>query len=120
MNHHTDDHPTRNEEEYFVRENAELIKKMRALLDEERRLVQKADYHMKCPRCGRQLEERQFDDLKVDVCSKCHGVWIDQGEMRLLRHIQESRGPFTRIMSDVLEFFQHPKTGESSSTPSTR
>lgn len=120
MHHHTDDHPTRNEEEYFVRENAELIKQMRAVLDSERRVVQMREHYMKCPKCGRDLEERQFENVKVDVCTDCHGVWIDRGEIRLLRHIQQSQGPFSRIMSDVLEFFQHPKTGESSSSHPSR
>jgi hypothetical protein len=38
----------------------------------------------------------------------------------LLRHIHESRGPFSRIMSDILEFFHHPKPGESTSSTSPR
>ena len=39
MHRHTEEHPTRNEDEYFARENAQLIKEMRTLLDEQRREV---------------------------------------------------------------------------------
>ena len=30
MHRHTEEHPTRNEDEYFARQNAQLIKEMRA------------------------------------------------------------------------------------------
>jgi Zn-finger nucleic acid-binding protein len=120
MHRHSEEHPTRNEEEYFVRENAELIKQMRALLDEQRREVQRREHFMKCPKCGGDLKERDFESVKVDVCPECHGIWLDQGELGLMRHIHDSRGPFNRLMHDILEIFHHPKTGESSSPPSSR
>ena len=117
MHRHTEEHPTRNEEEYFARENAELIKEMRALLDEQRREIERREHFMKCPKCGRDLKERDFEDVKIDVCPECHGIWLDQGEIGLIRHIHESRGPFSRLMSDILEIFHHPKTGEPTSPP---
>lgn len=117
MHRHTEDHPTRNEEEYFARRNAELIKQMRALLDGERQLTERREHYMKCPKCGADLTERDFQHVKVDACPECHGIWIDQGELGLLRHIQETQGPLSRIMSDILEIFHHPKTGEPTSPP---
>lgn len=119
MHRHTEDHPTRNEDEYFARESAQLIKEMRSLLDEQRREVDRREHLMKCPKCGGDLKERDFEDVKVDVCPECHGIWLDQGEIGLIRHIHESRGPFSRIMSDILEIFHHPKTGEPSSPTSS-
>jgi Zn-finger nucleic acid-binding protein len=117
MHRHTEEHPTRNEDEYFARENAELIKQMRRLLDEERRVIQRREHYMKCPKCGGDLVERDFQNVKVDVCSNCHGIWFDQGEIGLLRQIHETRGPLSRIMSDILELFHHPKTGDATSPP---
>ena len=105
MHRHTEDHPTRNEDEYFARESAQLIKEMRSLLDEQRREVDRREHFMKCPKCGGDLKERDFEDVKVDVCPDCHGIWLDQGEIGLMRHIHESRGPFSRLMSDILEIF---------------
>ena len=113
MHRHTEDHPTRNEEEYFARQNAELIRQMRALLDEQRREIGRREHFMKCPKCGGDLTERDFQDVKVDVCPECHGIWLDQGEIGLIRHIHEARGPLSRLMSDILDIFHHPKTGDS-------
>ena len=120
MHRHTEDHPTRNEDEYFARQNAELIRQMRSLLDEQRREIERREHFMKCPKCGGDLAERDFQDVKVDVCPECHGVWLDQGEIGLIRHIQESRGPFSRVMSDILEIFHHPKTGDTADPSAPR
>jgi Zn-finger nucleic acid-binding protein len=38
----------------------------------------------KCPGCHYMMERRSFagvDDLKIDVCSNCKGVWLDGGEL---------------------------------------
>jgi Zn-finger nucleic acid-binding protein len=55
--------------------------------------------------------------VRVDACAECHGIWIDQGEIGMLRHIHESRGPLSRIMNDILEIFHHPKTGDATTPP---
>ena len=117
MNRHSEDHPTRNEDEYFARENAELVKQMRERLDADRRTQERQQHFMKCPKCGADLEEKAFGEVKVDVCPECDGVWLDKGEMELLRHVESSRGGVGRIMSDILGLF-HPKTGDT--TPSSR
>jgi ribosomal protein L37AE/L43A len=115
--HHSDDHPTRNEDEYFARENAELVKKMRERLDAERIAQERQKHYMKCPKCGADLAERAFGQVKVDVCPECDGIWLDKGEMDVLRQLDTSRGAVGRIMSDILGLFQH-KSGES--TPPSR
>jgi hypothetical protein len=35
----------------------------------------------------------------------------------MMRHIHESHGPLSRMMSDILEIFHHPKTGDATSPP---
>jgi uncharacterized protein len=114
---HHEEHPIRNEEEYFARENVELIKEMRARLDDERLEQERRKHFMKCPQCGADLAERQLEDVKVDLCPVCHGVWLRHGELDLIRHINKSIGPVGRIMSDILGLFQHPRTGETSAPP---
>ncbi len=40
---------------------------------------------MVCPRCvASVLEQRRREDVEVDVCPKCQGVWLDHGEMAKL------------------------------------
>ncbi|MBE7517141.1 MAG: zf-TFIIB domain-containing protein [Chloracidobacterium sp.] len=34
----------------------------------------------KCPKCGGSLVETDFQNVKIDVCDGCSGVWFDAGE----------------------------------------
>ena len=36
---------------------------------------------MDCPRCKTPLTARVRDSVEVDICEKCHGVWLDAGEV---------------------------------------
>src|SRR5438093_1006723 len=85
---HTQDTPSRNEDEYFAKQDAELIKAMRSKLDQERSAQERKAHYMKCPKCGADLEEQTRGHVKVDACPECKGVWLDAGEMDLLHHVQ--------------------------------
>src|SRR3954466_6754510 len=74
-NRHSQSQPSQNEDEYFVRQDAELIKKMRTDLDQQRQQQERKAHYMKCPKCGADLQEETMDQAKVDVCRECHGVW---------------------------------------------
>lgn len=40
---------------------------------------------MRCPRCeDAELLERDRQEVKVDVCQSCRGVWLDRGELEKL------------------------------------
>ena len=78
--------PSRNEDEYFVKMDAELLKKRRAALDAERAARERKSHFMKCPKCGGDLQEREYNDVKIDACSDCGGVWLDAGELELVAH----------------------------------
>ena len=86
----TEEKPSRNEEEYFARLNAELIKERRAALDKARAQTTQEEPLMKCPRCGGTLKEVEHHNVKIDQCSSCNGVWLDAGEIELLEHAHES------------------------------
>jgi uncharacterized protein len=76
------------EEEFFAREEAEKIARLRKKLDEERRAVRcdqlKKQHWMCCPKCGHELEELSFREVMIDRCKGCKGVWLDDGELELL------------------------------------
>jgi len=38
-----------------------------------------------CPRCGGLMDIEKAEDLEVDVCLECHGVWLDGGELKELK-----------------------------------
>ena len=83
-------HPHKNEDEYFVRQNAELIAEMRRRLDAERASGERTAHFMKCPRCGADLEETTFHHMKIDVCPECKGTWLDAGELEMISHVKRS------------------------------
>ncbi len=93
--------PSQNEDEYFLKLDAELIKAHRARLDAERKVGEHVAHFMKCPKCGAALRETDHGHVKIDVCTGCHGVWLDQGELEMIEHVQESTvGVFLR---DILK-----------------
>ncbi|MHB1224005.1 MAG: TFIIB-type zinc ribbon-containing protein [Gemmatimonadaceae bacterium] len=82
--------PSRNEDEYFVKLDAELMKQRRQELDSSRASQERASHFMKCPKCGGDLAEREMHQVKVDVCTSCGGVWLDAGELDLVRDARKS------------------------------
>ena len=91
--------PTKSEDEYFVKRDAELIKEQRARLDAERSQQERMSHHMRCPKCGGQLVELEYHHMKIDRCEDCGGIWLDKGEMEMLEHVDQSNvRSFVRTM----------------------
>jgi hypothetical protein len=102
MARHTEDHPSRNEDEYFAKQDAELIKQMRSKLDQDRITAERKAHFMKCPKCGADLKEKEIGSVKVDVCPEDGGMWLDAGEMELLRQVQKAGG---NVFKGILDLF---------------
>ncbi len=88
----TEEKPSRNEEEYFARRDAELMKERRHQLDRERLELERSTHHNKCPKCGCDLREQELGHVRVDACGECGGVWLDKGELAMMREFHEPRG----------------------------
>jgi ribosomal protein L37AE/L43A len=80
--------PSDREDEYFLKLDKEKIKKRRSELDvkrdEEAKLNRKQTHWMKCPKCGSDLNEMNYQNVMIDTCQECKGIWLDQGEIELL------------------------------------
>jgi hypothetical protein len=78
--------PTEKEEEYFVRLELEKKKKIveeeMAKLKAEGKKKLKDLHYMHCPKCGCNLVEITYKNVKIDECPSCEGVWLDCGELR--------------------------------------
>jgi predicted Zn-ribbon and HTH transcriptional regulator len=109
MARHTQETPSRNEDEFFAKQDAELIKQMRTKLDQEREEQERKAHFMKCPKCGADLKEEEHGPVKVDICPECKGMWLDAGEMDLLRQVQKSGGK--NFFQGLLDLF--PSRGAS-------
>ena len=69
------------EEEYFHRKEMEAKEKARQrLATEEKERLRQASI-LRCPKCGENLEEITFQEIQVDRCTGCKGVWLDPGEL---------------------------------------
>jgi hypothetical protein len=94
-----DEKPSRNEDEFFKKQDAELIAAQRTRLDAERVRSERSSHFMKCPKCGANLTEQQFHQVKIDTCPECKGLWLDAGELDLISRIDQSRvGGFVRSL----------------------
>jgi acetyl-CoA carboxylase beta subunit len=80
------------EDDWFRKNEKELIEAARVARDKrekeraeqeqkEERARLKQLHYMKCPKCGHDLKEKDFEGLSVDVCSFCEGIYFDAGEL---------------------------------------
>ena len=42
-----------------------------------------------CPRCGGLMDYEHAEEVEVDVCLDCRGVWLDAGELAELQDISD-------------------------------
>ena len=47
---------------------------------------------MNCPNCQTVMREREKEDVVIDVCPNCKGIWLDHGELEKLVEIEQGRG----------------------------
>ena len=79
------------EEEYFHRKNQEAIEKLRTKMRLAAQAKEAGTSSMKCPRCDGTLKEIFIEEVPVDTCDKCAGVWLDSGEMEKLTQTDIAR-----------------------------
>jgi ribosomal protein L32E len=86
--------PSEKEEEYFARMEFERKKKLEE--EKHRKLGEKdkqrlKDLHfMKCPKCGMELIEVDYKNVRIDKCSECDGVWLDAGELEAVSNLEKT------------------------------
>jgi hypothetical protein len=84
------------EEEYFHRKNQEAIEKLRAQMKVAIEAKATGLSSMECPRCDGSLKENKIDEVSIDTCEKCGGVWLDSGELEQLTK-KEKTGWFGKL-----------------------
>lgn len=94
------DAPSRNEDEYFAKQNAELIAAARAKEIEAAAVAERRTHFMKCPKCGHDLLTQEIEGVQIDACPFDGGIWLDQGELDALRGHQNP-GIFSKILTSV-------------------
>ena len=84
------------EDEYFHRKNQEAIEKLRAKMKVAEEAKAAGLSSMQCPRCDGSLKESKFEEVLIDTCEKCGGVWLDSGELEQITQ-KEKGGWFGRL-----------------------
>ena len=92
MSNPLDDRKKALEEDYFRRQERELIEKMKAKMSAD----QAAAAMPQCPKCEGKLVEVPFEGVSIDLCDQCGGAWLDPGELETLTK-KESGGVFSRM-----------------------
>ena len=89
--HYHEGTPSRNEDEYFVKQDADLIKAHRSRLDNERTKQEAAIIGSnRCPKCDTELKEVEFHHVRIDRCPKCEGMWLDKGELEMIEYVDRN------------------------------
>jgi uncharacterized protein len=85
------------EEDYFKRKDRETLKLLRDSIREAAKARGEDVVTMNCPRCDGRLHEIAFDDVRIDRCDKCHGIWLDTGELEQIIGQENTSGRWFRI-----------------------
>lgn len=88
--------PSRNEDEFFLREEAEKLHRLHQERlkeqDAKKAEEEKALHWMKCPKCGYGLETIKWRAVEVEKCFRCGVVVLDDGELETLAGKEDQSG----------------------------
>jgi uncharacterized protein len=97
--------PSRNEDEYFAQQNAELLQKQREKLQASAQEAERKSHYMKCPKDGYDLKSEEFHGVQIETCPHCGGMWLDAGELEVISH-EDRPALMTRVLSEALAAFR--------------
>ena len=65
---------------------------------------------MKCPICEIEMKNTERNDVELDYCTQCRGVWLDRGELEKIIATVESQ-PHKRKTDDHDDHDGHDDRG---------
>jgi Zn-finger nucleic acid-binding protein len=110
------DKPSRNEDEYFAREDAELLRKQRERAHAAAVEAERKTHYMKCPKDGYDLTSSEYHGVQIETCPHCGGMWLDAGEIEAVAH-EDHPSVITRVLSDALSTFRRSPRARRSDPP---
>jgi Zn-finger nucleic acid-binding protein len=99
------DKPSRNEDEYFAREDAELMRKQRERAHSAAVEAELKTHYMKCPKDGYDLTSSEYHGVQIETCPHCGGMWLDAGELEAVAH-EDHPTVLGRVLSDAFSAFR--------------
>jgi Zn-finger nucleic acid-binding protein len=110
------DKPSRNEDEYFAREDAELLRKQRDRAQAAATEAERRSHYMKCPKDGYDLSSSEYQGVQIETCPHCGGMWLDAGELETVSH-EDRPNVLTRVLSDALSTFRRSPRARQADKP---
>ena len=98
--------PSHNEDEYFARQEAEILRTRRQQLEAERTEAERRSHYLKCPKDGYDLGSNVHHGVTVETCPHCGGIWLDAGELEALAGHEDRPGLLGRVVGDVITTFR--------------
>jgi hypothetical protein len=73
------------EEEYFAREEALKLRKLalkqaESMAEDEKKKLKELHW-MHCPKCGMKMNTIKVNQVEIDKCFTCGGLYFDDGEL---------------------------------------
>lgn len=86
--------PSEREAEYIAKTEFEKKKRVeeekhKKLKTEEKQNLKELHF-MRCPKCGMELIEIDYKNIKIDKCSECEGIWLDAGELEAISKLEKT------------------------------
>lgn len=98
--------PSRNEREYFHREEFHERMGVARKREQERSALERAEllerHRNHCPKCGSELQQIRVDDDRADQCPNCLGVWLDHETFDRMTHPERESNYLTDTLRAVL------------------
>ncbi len=92
------------ENEYFAKQEALKLRKLvlktaQEMSAQDKKQI-KEKHYMHCPKCGMKMHIIHINDVEVDKCFGCGGLFFDDGE---LEKISGREGSFFDAVHEVLD-----------------
>lgn len=86
--------PSEREAEFIAKMEFEKRKKIeeekhKKLAEDEKKKLKEL-HLMRCPKCGMELIEVDYKEIKIDKCSECEGIWLDAGELEAVSKLEKT------------------------------
>jgi hypothetical protein len=69
------------EDLYFSKRDRELLDKMRGQDEASREATVRELAVGRCPKCGNRLSGRVIDQISLEECASCRGIWLNRDEL---------------------------------------
>jgi uncharacterized protein len=100
-----------NTDEYFIKQDAELLRKQRAAAEAAAREAERKSHFMKCPKDGYDLASSTFHGVQIESCPHCGGMWVDATEIEAVSH-EHRPALLTRVIADALSSLKRVRDWE--------